>query len=69
MVFFAIWWAWRNLTWFASAYDTDDVPYRLMTLLRAAADHPDRRATCPIQISGFRINPQHAELQAMPIAA
>lgn len=28
-VFFAIWWAWMNFTWFASAYDTDDVPYRL----------------------------------------
>jgi len=28
-VFFAIWWAWMNVTWFASAYDTDDVPYRL----------------------------------------
>lgn len=34
MVFFAIWWAWMNFTWFASAYDTDDVPYRLMTLLQ-----------------------------------
>ncbi len=29
MVFFAIWWAWMNFTWFASAYDSDDVPYRL----------------------------------------
>jgi low temperature requirement protein LtrA len=36
MVFFAIWWAWVNFTWFASAYDTDDVPYRLMTLLQMA---------------------------------
>ncbi|MFP3464828.1 low temperature requirement protein A [Leifsonia sp. SIMBA_070] len=34
MVFFAIWWAWMNFTWFASAYDTDDVPYRLMTLVQ-----------------------------------
>ncbi|MDO9395954.1 MAG: low temperature requirement protein A [Herbiconiux sp.] len=34
MVFFAIWWAWLNFTWFASAYDTDDVPYRLLTLLQ-----------------------------------
>jgi low temperature requirement protein LtrA len=32
--FFAIWWAWMNFTWFASAYDTDDVPYRLLTLLQ-----------------------------------
>ena len=29
MVFFAIWWTWVNMTWFASAYDTDDVLYRL----------------------------------------
>jgi len=36
MVFFAIWWAWMNFTWFASAYDTDDVPYRLLTLLQIA---------------------------------
>ncbi len=34
MVFFAIWWAWVNFTWFASAFDTDDVPYRLLTLLQ-----------------------------------
>lgn len=34
MTFFAIWWAWMGFTWFASAYDTDDVPYRLLTLLQ-----------------------------------
>jgi low temperature requirement protein LtrA len=34
LIFFAIWWAWMNFTWFASAYDTDDVPYRLLTLLQ-----------------------------------
>jgi low temperature requirement protein LtrA len=34
MVFFAIWWAWMNFTWFASAYDTDDVPYRLLTMVQ-----------------------------------
>jgi low temperature requirement protein LtrA len=33
-VFFAIWWAWMNFTWFASSYDTDDVLYRLMTLVQ-----------------------------------
>jgi low temperature requirement protein LtrA len=33
-VFFAVWWAWMNFTWFASSYDTDDVPYRLLTLLQ-----------------------------------
>ncbi|MFC5906397.1 low temperature requirement protein A [Streptacidiphilus monticola] len=36
IVFFAIWWAWMNFTWFASAYDTDDVPYRLATLVQIA---------------------------------
>lgn len=27
-VFFAIWWAWVNFTWFASSYDNDDLAYR-----------------------------------------
>lgn len=36
MVFFAIWWAWMNFTWFASAYDTDDVTYRVLTLVQIA---------------------------------
>ena len=36
MVFFAIWWAWMNFTWFASAYDTDDVLYRVMTFVQMA---------------------------------
>jgi low temperature requirement protein LtrA len=36
MVFFAIWWAWVNFTWFASAYDTDDVLYRVATLVQIA---------------------------------
>jgi low temperature requirement protein LtrA len=34
MVFFAIWWAWMNFTWFASAYDCDDVPYRLLVFIQ-----------------------------------
>ena len=36
MVFFAIWWAWMNFSWFASAYDNDDVPYRLTVLVQIA---------------------------------
>ncbi|WP_250032224.1 low temperature requirement protein A [Paractinoplanes maris] len=36
VVFFAIWWAWMNFTWFASGYDTDDVPYRLFTMVQMA---------------------------------
>jgi low temperature requirement protein LtrA len=35
IVFFAIWWAWMNFTWFASAYDTDDVPPGLPPWLRS----------------------------------
>ena len=34
MVFFAIWWAWMNFTWFASAYDPGDVPYKLAVLVQ-----------------------------------
>ena len=36
LVFFGIWWAWMNFTWFASAYDTDDVLYRLATFVQIA---------------------------------
>ena len=31
--FFAIWWAWMNYTWMASAYDNDDVLFRLLTMV------------------------------------
>jgi len=34
LVFFAIWWAWMGFTWFASAFDTDDVPYRVTVLVQ-----------------------------------
>ena len=33
MVFFALWWAWMNYSWFASAYDTGDVVFRLLTFV------------------------------------
>jgi low temperature requirement protein LtrA len=36
MLFFAIWWAWMNFTWFASAYDNDDALYRVVTLIQIA---------------------------------
>jgi low temperature requirement protein LtrA len=36
LAFFAIWWAWMNFTWFASAYDPDDTPYRLAVLVQIA---------------------------------
>jgi len=31
---FAVWWAWINFSWFASAYDTDDWVYRLTTMVQ-----------------------------------
>lgn len=34
MVFFAIWWAWMNFTWFANAFDTDDWLYRVLTIIQ-----------------------------------
>ncbi|MEU8933553.1 low temperature requirement protein A [Streptomyces sp. NPDC048409] len=36
MLFFAIWWAWMNFSWFASAYDNDDALYRIVTLVQIA---------------------------------
>jgi low temperature requirement protein LtrA len=34
LVFFGIWWAWMNFTWFASAYDPGDAVYRLAVLVQ-----------------------------------
>ena len=34
--FFGIWWAWVNYVWFASGHDSDDVPFRLLTLVQMA---------------------------------
>jgi low temperature requirement protein LtrA len=36
LVFFAVWWAWMNFTWFASAYDNDDVLYRVLVFVQMA---------------------------------
>ena len=55
LVFFAIWWAWVNFTWFASAYDVDDLLYRLLTfvqivgvlILAAGVDSAFTPATSP----------------------
>ena len=32
MAFFAVWWAWMNYAWYASAYDNDGPVYRLLSL-------------------------------------
>ena len=34
MVFFAIWWAWMNFTWFATSFATDDWLYRVLTMVQ-----------------------------------
>lgn len=36
LVFFAIWWAWMNFTWFATSFDTDDWLYRTLTVVQMA---------------------------------
>lgn len=36
VVFFGIWWAWMNFTWFATSFDTDDWLYRLVTIVQMA---------------------------------
>jgi low temperature requirement protein LtrA len=36
--FFAIWWPWVNFTWFASAFDTDDIAYRLAVFVQIAGN-------------------------------
>src|SRR3954471_13360782 len=36
VIFLVIWWPWMNFTWFASAHDTDDVQYRLLTFVQIA---------------------------------
>ena len=36
LVFFGIWWAWMNFTWFASAFDSDDGLYRVLTMVQMA---------------------------------
>jgi low temperature requirement protein LtrA len=34
IVFFGIWWAWMNFTWFATSFDTDDWLYRALTIVQ-----------------------------------
>lgn len=58
--FFGIWWAWMNFTWFASAYDCDDVPYRIFVFIQLtgalifAAGVPDLAAgNLSIAVTGY----------------
>lgn len=34
VIFFGIWWAWMNFTWFATSFGTDDWLYRLLTFVQ-----------------------------------
>lgn len=34
VVFFGIWWAWMNFTWFANSFDNDDWLYRTFTIIQ-----------------------------------
>ncbi|GAB3634269.1 low temperature requirement protein A [Microbacterium shaanxiense] len=36
MIFFAIWWAWMNFTWFGTSFATDDWLYRTLTIVQMA---------------------------------
>ncbi len=33
LAFFALWWPWMHLTWFASGFDNDDTSYRLSVMV------------------------------------
>jgi low temperature requirement protein LtrA len=60
---FAIWWAWMGYTWYASAYDNDDVVFRLLTFvimvgcLVLAAAIPDLFAdgSSALAVAGYAI--------------
>jgi hypothetical protein len=63
-VFFVIRWAWMNVTWFASSYDTDDVPYRLLTLLQPA--NPARMASDAAGVTRDRPRRSHERPRLAP---
>ncbi|WP_313810373.1 low temperature requirement protein A [Glutamicibacter sp.] len=56
IVFFAVWWAWMNFTWFASAFDADDWLYRVLALTQMAGVVVLAVGTTPAMANGdFRI--------------
>ena len=74
MVFFGIWWAWMNFTWFATSFATDDWLYRVLTIVQMAgvlvlaagiepafADHDYTRADPRLR--------RHARRDGRPVAA
>ena len=63
LVFLAIWWAWVNYTWFASAYDSGDVVFRLLSfvimtgslMLAAAVPELFEDAESVLAVSGYAV--------------
>lgn len=61
LAFMSIWWPWMSFTWFSSAYDTDDVPYRIATfvqmvgVLLIAAGLPETAAVNITGVVGFTL--------------
>ena len=48
LLFVPVWWAWMEFTWFATAWDNDDLFHRLAMLRRdAAGDRAGRRHRRP----------------------
>jgi low temperature requirement protein LtrA len=52
MVFFAIWWAWMNFTWFATSFDTDDWLYRVTTIVQMSGALVLAAGAAPAMIDG-----------------
>jgi low temperature requirement protein LtrA len=46
-VFFGLWWAWMNFTWFATSFDTDDWLYRVLTILQMGGVLVFASGICP----------------------
>ena len=61
--FFCIWWSWMNFAWFSSAYDTDDIGFRLATtvqiigvlLIAAGIAQEDDVVALQVSTGGFTV--------------
>lgn len=62
--FFAIFWAWLNYAWFASAYDTDDKWFRILTMMQmfgalvmavAVANFATDKTSTMVSVIGYAI--------------
>lgn len=55
MIFAAIWQAWRTFTWFGNVFDTDDVPYRLLSFVIIAGSLGLAAGIPPMAHLDFRV--------------